>query len=71
MASAVQIPKTTRALVVRKAAQATKPVFHDAVVEERPIPQLKAGQILVRVHAAGFNHRDVRSLILFQLSCSC
>ena len=39
MASAIQIPKTTRALVVRKAAQATKPVFHDAVVEERPIPQ--------------------------------
>ncbi len=59
MAAAVQIPKTTRALVVRKAAQATKAVFHDAVVEERPIPQLKAGQILVRVRAAGFNHRDV------------
>ncbi|RDX56332.1 NAD(P)-binding protein [Lentinus brumalis] len=59
MAAAVQIPKTTRALVVRKAAQATKPVFHDAVVEERPIPQLKTGQILVRVHAAGFNHRDL------------
>ncbi|KAI0362574.1 NAD-P-binding protein [Trametes cingulata] len=58
MAAAIQIPKSTRALVLRKAAKATKPVYHDAVLEERPIPELKPGQILVRIHAAAFNHRD-------------
>lgn len=60
MSALVQIPKTTRALVVRKAKETGKHVLHDAVLEEeRPIPQLKSGQVLVRVHAAGFNHRDV------------
>ncbi|KAI0780500.1 NAD-P-binding protein [Trametes elegans] len=58
MDAITQIPKSTKALVLRKAAQATKPVYHDAVVEERPIPDLKPGQILVRIHAAAFNHRD-------------
>ncbi|EJF66218.1 NAD(P)-binding protein [Dichomitus squalens LYAD-421 SS1] len=59
MAAIIQIPKTTKALVLRKAAANGKSVLHDAVVEERPLPQLKPGQILVRVHAAAFNHRDL------------
>ncbi|KAI0807843.1 NAD(P)-binding protein [Fomes fomentarius] len=60
MSALVQIPKTTRALVVRKAKEAGKHVLHDAVLEEeRPIPQLKSGQVLVRVHAAGFNYREL------------
>ncbi|KAH9901425.1 NAD-P-binding protein [Cubamyces lactineus] len=58
MAAVVQIPKSTKALVLRKTAQATKPVYHDAVLEERPIPALKLGQVLVRIHASAFNHRD-------------
>ncbi|KAI0672793.1 NAD(P)-binding protein [Trametes maxima] len=58
MAAALQIPKITKAIVLRKAASAVKPVYHDAILEERPIPELKAGQVLVRLHAAAFNHRD-------------
>ncbi|KAI8982793.1 NAD-P-binding protein [Trametes punicea] len=58
MSAVVQIPKSTKALVLRKSALATKPVYHDAVLEERPIPELKPGQVLVRIHAAAFNHRD-------------
>ena len=49
MAAAVQIPKSTKALVLRKSTQATQPVYHNAVLEERPIPALKPGQVLVRI----------------------
>ncbi|KAI0823601.1 NAD-P-binding protein [Trametes gibbosa] len=58
MAAALQIPKSTKALVLRKAAQAAKPLYHDAVLEDRPLPELKPGHVLVRIHAAAFNHRD-------------
>ena len=57
MAALAHLPKTTKALVLRKGT-----TLHDAVVEDRPLPQLKSGQLLVRVHAAAFNHRDVRSV---------
>ncbi|OJT08895.1 hypothetical protein TRAPUB_246 [Trametes pubescens] len=57
--AATHIPKTAKALVVRKAAHATKPIYHDAVLEDLPLPELKPGHVLVRIHAAAFNHRDV------------
>ncbi|KAI0320715.1 NAD-P-binding protein [Amylostereum chailletii] len=52
-------PATTRALVIRKAPQAAKPVYHDAKVEQKPVPALKEGEVLVQIRAAAFNHRDV------------
>ncbi|KAI1788391.1 NAD(P)-binding protein [Ganoderma leucocontextum] len=55
MPAVAHIPKTTKALVLRKSNSA----LHDAVVEDRPLPQLKPGQIIVRIHAAAFNHRDL------------
>ncbi|KAL7283719.1 hypothetical protein ACG7TL_003156 [Trametes sanguinea] len=58
MSASVQVPESARALVLRKSARATKPVYHDAVLEDLPLPELKPGQILVRIHAAAFNHRD-------------
>ncbi|KAI0636553.1 NAD-P-binding protein [Trametes polyzona] len=58
MTAATQLPKTAKALVLRKATQATKPVYHDAVLEERALPELEPGHVLVRIHAAAFNHRD-------------
>ncbi|KAI0748427.1 NAD-P-binding protein [Daedaleopsis nitida] len=59
MTAVSRIPKLTRAVVVRKAAQPGGPLLYDAVLEERPLPQLKPGEILVKVHAVGFNHRDL------------
>ncbi|KAI0819102.1 NAD(P)-binding protein [Irpex lacteus] len=55
----MSIPKTTKALVLKQAATNKKPILHDAIVEDRPIPQLKPGQVLVRINAAAFNHRDL------------
>jgi hypothetical protein len=54
------IPKTMKALVVVRDVRQTKQLYHDAKVEEKAIPALKKGEILVKVNAAGFNHRDVR-----------
>ncbi|OBZ65768.1 putative zinc-type alcohol dehydrogenase-like protein YogA, partial [Grifola frondosa] len=54
-----QLPKSTKVLAVRKALQQTKPVYHDAILEERPIAPLKEDQVLVKIGAVAFNHRDV------------
>jgi hypothetical protein len=54
------VANSMRALVIKKLPpSATGVVFHDAVVETVPIPPLAEGQVLVRVAAAAFNHRDV------------
>ena len=62
MSPSARIPASTKALVLRKASSVSKPVLHDAVLEDQPIPKLKPGEILVKVHAAAFNHRDVRTV---------
>ncbi|OCH93814.1 NAD(P)-binding protein [Obba rivulosa] len=61
-----KIPHSTRALIVQKSqlTGSTKPsalagLPYDAVLEERPIPALGKGQVLVKVAAAAFNHRDL------------
>lgn len=59
---AVRLPKETRALVVSKSLAETKPLYHDAMVEKRPIPTLQRGQVLVKMGAVAFNHRDVSIL---------
>ena len=33
--------------------------YHGAVLETRPIPSLEDGEILVKMGAVAFNHRDV------------
>ncbi|KAJ7087673.1 NAD-P-binding protein [Mycena belliarum] len=53
------IPRTTKALVLRKSPAERKPAYHDAIVEEQPIPALKPGEVLVKISAAAFNHRDL------------
>lgn len=54
-------PETTKVITLKRSISTlgSGPVYHDAVLETRPIPQLKDGEILVRMGAVGFNHRDV------------
>ncbi|KAH8813444.1 NAD(P)-binding protein [Flagelloscypha sp. PMI_526] len=52
------IPKSTKALVLRTVPD-RKPLFHDAVIEDKPIEPLQEGEILVKVNAVAFNHRDL------------
>ena len=44
-----------KAAVVRKA--------NDFLIEDRPIPEPKAGQVLIRVHACGVCHSDLEVLL--------
>ncbi|KAI4522123.1 NAD(P)-binding protein [Schizophyllum commune Loenen D] len=53
-----QIPRTTRSVVIQKQASAKKPVYHDAVIVEKEIPALQRGEVLVRMSAAAYNHRE-------------
>ncbi|KAF9819802.1 hypothetical protein IEO21_01893 [Rhodonia placenta] len=54
-----QLPKSTKVLILQKSSPECKPIYHDVILEERPIPALKEGQILVKVNAAGLNHREI------------
>ncbi|KAH7924734.1 NAD(P)-binding protein [Leucogyrophana mollusca] len=54
-----RLPKSTHALVVKRCSEGKKPIYHDAILEERPIRPLKTGEILVKMSAVSFNHRDV------------
>ncbi|KZO93070.1 NAD-binding protein [Calocera viscosa TUFC12733] len=57
----MDVPTTTRCLVLKEAkdVQQGAPVYHDVVVDERKVPSLKNGEVLVRISAVAFNHRDV------------
>ncbi|KAF5378269.1 hypothetical protein D9615_008738 [Tricholomella constricta] len=59
MATTTKLPKLTKALTVKKSPLQRSPLYHDALVEEKAIPALKKGEVLVRIGAAAFNHRDV------------
>lgn len=50
-------PTETKALVLAKSKDG--PLYYDAVLRTLPIPALQKGQVLVRMGAAGFNHREV------------
>ncbi|PPQ65645.1 hypothetical protein CVT24_011799 [Panaeolus cyanescens] len=54
-----KLPAHTKALVVQASSEPRKPVYHDAVLVERPLPKPQAGQVVVKIGAAGFNHKDV------------
>lgn len=54
------LPSTTRALVLNKAPGAAAGTINDTTVKDRPVPQLKDGEVLVKIFAAAFNHREVR-----------
>ncbi|THH16491.1 hypothetical protein EW146_g4148 [Bondarzewia mesenterica] len=54
-----KLPPTTRTLIIQRAVEERKPVYHDVKVVERPIAVLKKGEVLVKIGAAAFNHRDL------------
>lgn len=57
-----QAPSTTKAVVVRKSnGKSNSGYVNNATLETLPLPQLKSGEILVKMHAVAFNHRDVRT----------
>ena len=57
----MSLPQASRALVLKKVLpQPNTPVYHDVVVETRSIDStLQPDEILVKISAVAFNHRDV------------
>lgn len=54
------VPQYCKAIVLRKADDQNGLYKFDAVLEKRDVqPSLKDGQVLVKIEAAGFNHREV------------
>ncbi|ESK90854.1 zinc-containing alcohol dehydrogenase superfamily protein [Moniliophthora roreri MCA 2997] len=53
------IPQTTKAIVVQKGVDTSGETYHGAVLESRPLSKLKEGEIMVKMGAVAFNHRDV------------
>jgi hypothetical protein len=54
-----RFPSSFKALVLQNQREQGNSVYHDVRIVERPIPALKHGEILVKINAAGFNHREV------------
>ncbi|KAJ3533647.1 hypothetical protein NM688_g7252 [Phlebia brevispora] len=55
----LKLPRVSRAVLLKRSPPERKPVYHDIVIEERPIPALKQGEVLVKIGAAAYNHRDL------------
>ena len=61
MASESQsLPTHTKKLIVKEADVPSKPVFHDAALVSQPLAEPKQGEVVVKIAAAAFNHKDVR-----------
>ena len=59
-----KLPATTRALVVQESKEPRNTLYHDAALVERPLAQPKPGEVVVKIAAVGFNHKDVRTAFL-------
>ncbi|KAH9997735.1 NAD-binding protein [Russula compacta] len=60
MPVAYRFPSSFKALVLRNQREKQgKSTYHDVHIVERPVPVLKHGEILVKINAAGFNHREL------------
>ncbi|KAH9923590.1 NAD(P)-binding protein [Fomitopsis serialis] len=59
MASSELPPTSSKTLILRRATEGSVPAYHDAVLEDKAIPPLQEGQVLVKINAAGFNARDL------------
>lgn len=57
-----KVPKRSKTIVLWKAEDQSGLYKFDAVLEDRDIPPLEDGQVLVKIEAAGFNHREVSLL---------
>ncbi len=67
-----RFPSSFKALVLQnQREQQNKSLYNDARIVEKPIPALKPGEILVKINAAGFNHREVCSGIIRKMGGLC
>ena len=63
------IPQRSRAIVLRKAKDQSGLHKFDAVLEYKDVPPLQDGQVLVKIEAAAFNHKEASLRDPFMCSC--
>lgn len=56
----MNLPTKVKALVLRKGDANAKLVLHDAILDSIPLRKPDANEVVVKVSAVAFNHRDVR-----------
>ena len=54
-----RVPQRCKSIVIRRAVGQSGPYKFEAVLEDRDVPSIKDGEVLVQVEAAGFNHKEV------------
>ena len=54
-------PTSLKALILPKPSEPRRHAYNHVCIAEKSVPVLKPGEVLVRINAAGFNHREVRS----------
>ena len=58
----MDFPTKVKALVLRKGdASKSKPVLHDAVLDSVALRKPEANEVVIKISAVAFNHRDVRT----------
>jgi len=55
----MEVPSTVKALVLRKGDKDVKPILHGAVLDDVPLRKPDANEVVVKVSAVAFNHRDL------------
>jgi hypothetical protein len=53
------LPTITKAVVMQESKFPRKPLYHDASLIDRPLLPPKPGEVVVKMGAVGFNHKDV------------
>ncbi|KAI0293558.1 hypothetical protein BC826DRAFT_1141641 [Russula brevipes] len=53
------MPSLKALILQNKLEPVRQSAYHDVCIVERPIPALKPGEVLVKINAAGFNHKDL------------
>uniref|UniRef100_A0A8H8CPC1 Enoyl reductase (ER) domain-containing protein n=1 Tax=Psilocybe cubensis TaxID=181762 RepID=A0A8H8CPC1_PSICU len=54
-----KLPTHTKAVVLQESQVPRTPLYYDAPVVKRPLSPPKAGEVVVKMGAVGFNHKDV------------
>lgn len=60
-----KLPTHTKAVVLQESKVPRTPLYHDAPVVKRPLSYPKPGEVVVKMGAVAFNHKDV-SLHIFE-----
>ena len=53
---------TTKALILRQSRGFQEQDYHDVVLEEKQLAAPHGTELVVKMHAVAFNHREVSSL---------